>query len=171
MSANHLEQLVAEWYEFQGYFVRRNVMVGKRKNGGYDCELDVVAFHPQNQHLVQIEPTMDAHAWHVRERRYRKKFEIGRKCIPELFAGVRIPGKIEQIALLAYGSSRNRQTLGGGRLMLVSDLMRDILKALRSRRLASRAIPQGLPLLRTLQYAVEYRTVFADVLQNTDDTN
>ena len=28
MAHNFLEQLVAEWYEYQGYFVRRNVMVG-----------------------------------------------------------------------------------------------------------------------------------------------
>ena len=42
MSANHLEQLIAEWYEFQGYFVRRNVLVGKRSKGGYECELDVI---------------------------------------------------------------------------------------------------------------------------------
>jgi hypothetical protein len=29
MPSNHLEQLVAEWYEYQGYFVRRNIFVGK----------------------------------------------------------------------------------------------------------------------------------------------
>ena len=27
---NFLEQMVAEWYEFRGYFVRRNVRVGPR---------------------------------------------------------------------------------------------------------------------------------------------
>jgi len=52
---NHLEQLVAEWYEYQGYFVRRNVHVGKRSNGGWECELDVVAFNPSEKHLVHIE--------------------------------------------------------------------------------------------------------------------
>ena len=46
MAANYLEQLVAEWLEYQGYFVRRNVLVGKRAAGGYECELDVVAFNP-----------------------------------------------------------------------------------------------------------------------------
>lgn len=54
MAANHLEQLIAEWYEYQGYFVRRNILVGKRAKGGYECELDVVAFHPERQHLVHI---------------------------------------------------------------------------------------------------------------------
>ena len=49
---NFLEQLVAEWYEFQGYFVRRNVRVGERPGGGHDSELDVVAFHPTKKHLA-----------------------------------------------------------------------------------------------------------------------
>jgi len=67
---NHLEQLVSEWYEFQGYFVRRNVHVGKRSNGGWECELDVIAFNPQKKHLVHIEPSMDANSWAKREERY-----------------------------------------------------------------------------------------------------
>ena len=44
MAINFLEQLIAEWYEYRGYFVRRNVLVGRRLKGGYECELDIVAF-------------------------------------------------------------------------------------------------------------------------------
>ena len=51
MAGNHLESLVAEWYEFQGYFIRRNVRVGKLPKGGYEAELDVVAFHPEQRSL------------------------------------------------------------------------------------------------------------------------
>jgi hypothetical protein len=57
MAGNHLEDLAAEWYQFQGFFVRRNVQVGKRLRGGYDCELDVVAFHPAERRLIHIEPS------------------------------------------------------------------------------------------------------------------
>ena len=59
MAGNFLEQLVAEWYEYKGYFVRRNVLVGRRSRGGYECELDVVAFNPEEKHLVHIEPSVD----------------------------------------------------------------------------------------------------------------
>jgi hypothetical protein len=64
---NFLEQLVAEWYEFNGYFVRRNVMVGRRSGGGWECELDVVALHPKKKRLVHIETSMDAASWGTRE--------------------------------------------------------------------------------------------------------
>ena len=36
MASNFLEELVAEWYEYKGYFVRRNVRVGPRAKGGYE---------------------------------------------------------------------------------------------------------------------------------------
>ena len=36
--ANHLEQLISEWLEFRGYFVRRNVKVGKLWPGGQTKE-------------------------------------------------------------------------------------------------------------------------------------
>jgi hypothetical protein len=57
--SNFLEQLVAEWLEYRGYFVRRNVKVGKRKKGGYEGELDIVGFHPLQKHLVHYETSMD----------------------------------------------------------------------------------------------------------------
>ena len=42
---NHLEQLVAEWLQYRGYFVRVSVPVGARPNGGFEGELDVVGLH------------------------------------------------------------------------------------------------------------------------------
>ncbi len=63
MATNYLEQLIAEWYEYKGYYVRRNLLVGKRVKGGFECELDVVTFNPKAKHLVHIEPSMDANSW------------------------------------------------------------------------------------------------------------
>lgn len=84
---NFLEQTVAEWYDFRGYFVRRNVNVGLRPAGGYESELDVVAFDPISNHLVHIEASMDADSWKTREVRFKKKFDAGRKHVPTLFKG------------------------------------------------------------------------------------
>lgn len=162
MANNFLEQLVAEWYEYRGYFVRRNVPVGKRPRGGYECELDVVAFNPAERHLVHIEPSMDAESWAIRERRYLKKFEAGRKFIPGLFPGLDVPQDIEQIAILIFASKVNHPTLGGGKVLLVSDLMREIMESLGDRKISENAVPEHHMLLRTLQFVVEYRKkVFA----------
>lgn len=162
MANNFLEQLVTEWYEYRGYFVRRNVAVGKRRAGGYECELDVVAFNPSIPHLVHAEPSMDAESWQTRERRFRKKFEAGRKYIPGLFPGFDLPPEVEQIAVLTSGSKVNHPTLGGAKVLLVSDLMREILEELSDKKIAENAVPEHHALLRTLQFVVEYRKrVFA----------
>ncbi len=157
MANNYLEQLVAEWYEYQGYFVRRNVLVGKRSKGGYECELDVVALHPSQQHLVHIEPSMDANSWAERERRYKKKFVAGRKYIPQIFAGMPKPQDIDQIALLVFASKKNRQTLGGGTILLANELIETIFSSLTGQRIESKAIPEHLAILRTFQFVDQYK--------------
>ena len=55
------------------------VNVGKRPNGGYASELDIVAFNPDPPHLVHIEPSMDCDLWIIGEKRFAAKFEAGRK--------------------------------------------------------------------------------------------
>jgi hypothetical protein len=165
MGHNHLEQLVAEWYEYRGYFVRKNVNVGKRPQGGYECELDIVAFHPEEKKLIQIEPSLDADSWPNRERRYRKKFEAGKKYIPKLFNGLDIPTEIDQIGLFLFASKTNYTTIAGGRIMLVSELMVEIAKELSKNKIAKKAIPEQFPLLRTVQFVMEYRVPIFEALK------
>lgn len=157
MAGNYLEQLVAEWYEFNGYFVRRNIKVGRRAKGGYEGELDVVAFHPSKKHLVHIEPSLDAHRWEKREERFSKKFAAGRKYIPKIFEGFDLPTDIEQIALLVLPSKGNRQTLGGGKLVTLAELLEEIPIEIKPLSIYKNSIPEDKPLLRSFQYVAHYR--------------
>lgn len=164
MAGNFLEQLIAEWYEFKGYIVRRNEVVGELPKGGHECELDIIAFDPVKEHLIHIEPSTDASSWGKREKRYKKKFEAGRKYIPGLFKGLRIPSKIEQIAVLAFGSKRNFSTLAGGKIILLSEILEEIFNVLKSRPIRSRLVPEKYPILRTLHFVVGYRDRLREVL-------
>jgi hypothetical protein len=150
---NHLEQLVAEWYEYNGHFVRRNVKVGPRPTGGYECELDVVAFDPQTRQVVHLEPSSDADSWAKREQRYSKKFEAGRKYIPELFPDIQ--GDIRQVAVFLFASKANHTTVAGGEIQLVSELITEIKQDLATKSVASKAVPEQFPLLRTIQLTVQ----------------
>jgi hypothetical protein len=168
MAINYLEQLIAEWYEYQGYFLRRNVMVGKRVKGGYECELDIVAFHPGKSHLIQVEPSTDADSWKRREERYTKKFEAGRKYIPQLFKGFDVPNNIDQVAVLVFASKQNHESLAGGRLVLAGDLLEDIVRELRPTSIYSNAVSEQFPILRTIQFMCEYRRQILPLLAQDD---
>lgn len=168
MATNHLEQLIAEWYEYKGYFVRRNVLVGKRAKRGYECELDIVAFHPETKHLVHVEPSMDSNSWAEREKRYQKKFIAGRKYIPQLFQGIELPAEIEQVAVLVFASKASRSTLGGGRIVLIEELLQEIFQELRDKHLSSSAISEHLTVLRSFQFVAEYHQVVFKALKGAD---
>ncbi len=171
MASNFLEQLVAEWYEYQGYFVRRNVRVGKLRRGGYECELDVVAFNPERKHLVQIEPSMDADSWSKREIRYKKKFEAGRRHIPRLFQGLDLPSRIEQIALLGFAGRKHPASVGGGKVVVVAELLREVLRKISSTSLVYSAIPEQFLILRTVQLITDYSDDVAEVLTQEETSN
>lgn len=156
MSSNFLEQLASEWYAYKGYFVRQNVLVGKRARGGYECELDVVAFNPETKHLVHMEPSMDCYSWGKREARYHKKFQAGKKHIPALFRGTTLPTEIEQIALFEYASSKQHETVGGGKVKLVREFLKEIKEDLSSKMINNNAVSEHMPLLRMIQFMCHY---------------
>ncbi len=160
MQFNHLEQIVAEWLEYKGYFVRRNIKVGKRARGGYECELDIVAYHPQEKKLVHFEPSTDTDSWSEREGLYKKKFDAGREYAPSLFKGIDLP-EIEQFALFLYGSDKNHQQIGGGKVLLMPQFLKEIVNDLSPKKIVNEIVPEQFPLLRMIHLACEHRKIFS----------
>jgi hypothetical protein len=149
---NHLEQLVAEWLQYNGYFVRVSVPVGPRANGGFEGELDVVGIHFARQHLIHVECSLDALSQEKRETRFSLKFERGKRFIKEVFRGCPIPEEVEQVVVLQFAGSKVG-AFGGARLVTVRDLIHEIYAGLKGTSPQSKAVPSNLPLLRTLQLA------------------
>ena len=48
---NHLEQVVAEWFTYTGYFVRSNIKMNPRPNGGYDDEIERPRVPPTDERI------------------------------------------------------------------------------------------------------------------------
>jgi hypothetical protein len=147
-----LEDLLTEWYEYQGYFVKRNVKVGKGDAGGHECELDIVAFHPVTKQIVHIEPLLGAEPWGKRKLRYAKKFAAGKRYIPKILQGIYQNQPIDQIAIFALGKNTNHAEIGGGRVVNAESIVNEIVGEIRTRKLATDGIPEEFPLLRTIQY-------------------
>ena len=130
---NHLEQLVAEWLQYNGYFVRQSVPVGKRAKGGFEGELDVVGYKPGTKHLLHVECSLDSDSWSQRKARFQGKLERGRKYIRDMFPGIALPDKTDQKIVLQYTSAGHAE-LAGAAVVSVRDLIHEVVDGLRETR-------------------------------------
>lgn len=149
---SHLENLIAEYYDWKGYLVKRNIKVGRLSHGGWEMELDVIAFDPHSGHLIHLEPSIDAHSWATRESRFTKKFTSAKKYIlSEVFTWLDSEIEIEQVAILV-SHPKNRDFLAGAKIRSIDELMAEIReKVIACGIVARNAIPEQYPLLRTMQ--------------------
>ncbi len=153
---NFLESLVAEWYEFSGYFVRSNSRTRKRLKGGWDVELDVLAFSPSDQRLVHIETSGDANSWQKRKDRFlKKKFILSRKEY-ELLIGSNI-NIIEKIAIVGWSTTKSNLNWGNNiKVVLIPQLLEEITTKLKEISPIKQVVPESLPLLRAMQMALAF---------------
>ncbi|OAI44271.1 hypothetical protein AYO42_04955 [Rhizomicrobium sp. SCGC AG-212-E05] len=155
---NHLEQLVSEWLQYNGYFVRMAVQVGPRPNGGFEGELDVVGFHVRKGHLIHIECSLDSDSWKKRHERFAKKFACGNRFVRQIFEGFELPESLDQVALLQYATGKERD-VGGARLVTVREFVQEVWEGLKGKSPASGAVHSTWPLLRTLQLAADAKVL------------
>jgi len=154
---NFLEQLAAEWYEYSGYFVRTNVRARKRQRGGWDAELDVLAYLPRTQTLIHIEASGDADSWDQRKSRFlSKKFVLS---VPEYceLLGCEI-AELDRVALVGWSNTVKADLSWGDgiRVVLIPDFLREIATFLRSRDPMRQAVPESYPMLRSIQMTVGF---------------
>jgi|SRR3989304_2553253 len=153
---NFLESLVAEWYEYSGYFVRSNPRTRKRQKGGWDVELDVLAYSPSDQRLIHIETSGDANSWQERKERFlKKKFILSHKEY-ELLIGSSVK-QIEKIAIVGWSPARNDLNWRDDiKVVLIPQLLEKITTKLKETSPLKQAVPESFPLLRAMQMVLAF---------------
>ena len=153
---NFLESLVAEWYEYSGYFVRSNPRARKRQKGGWDVELDVLAYSPSDQRLIHIETSGDANSWQERKERFlKKKFILSHKEY-ELLIGSSVK-QIEKIAIVGWSPTRNDLNWRDDiKVVLIPQLLEKITTKLKETSPLKQAVPESFPLLRAMQMVLAF---------------
>jgi len=158
---NFLEQLVAEWYAYQGNFVRTNIRFGRGVRGGWEGEMDVVAFDPKERILVHLETSGDADSWPQRRKRFQKKFERAARHYEEVFDFEF--EDVRRIAIVSFAEPRGSIDLGDDiELLLIPEIMTRITQKMRTLDPMKMAIPEGYPILRGIQFALWFGTTKCD---------
>ncbi|HEC92310.1 MAG TPA: hypothetical protein ENI51_04855 [Candidatus Atribacteria bacterium] len=152
---NFLEELVAEWYDFNGYFIKKNIRIEELPKGGYKGEMDIIAFHPLKKELVHIETSTDAKNWDARKKRLLKKFNTAQNCYQDLFPFEY--RNIKRIAIAGWFAKKHskRASLGEDiELKSLPEFTNEIISALKNYP-ASKAVPEKYPLLRAIQATIQ----------------
>lgn len=152
---NFLEQLVAEWYSYQGHFVRTNIKFGKRSRGGWAGEMDVIALDPSTGVLTHIETSTDSDSWGEREVRFARKFAGAREHLNQV---CNFPiAELRQVAIVANSLPSQDLNLGANvTVMPIPQLIRSITAELANLDPLRSAVPESYPLLRALQFGAFY---------------
>jgi hypothetical protein len=156
---NFLEQLAGEWFAYKGYFVRTNIKLNKRSMGGWDNELDVLAYSAKTGELIHAESTWDAASWPKRKERFLTKKFVYTHAEYEALVGVKIE-RVRKIALVGLGQS-TKSDLDWGRsieVVLIPHFIAEIAKELTSKNPLNDIVPEGFPRLRAMQFALWYGT-------------
>ncbi len=152
---NFLEQLTAEWYAFNEYFVQTNLRFGKRNAGGWAGEIDVVAFHPRKKVLVHVETSTDADSWRERKEKFTRKFHNAEEYYSELFQFDY--KRVDRIAIVGSGRIHPPDiSFEGINIKSIPEFMSEITAVLAKRNVAKQTVPEHWPLLRAIQLAITY---------------
>ncbi len=169
---NFLEQLAAEWYQYQGYFVRTNIRFGRNAHGrgGHVGEIDVVAYKPETQEFIHIEASTDSDTWPTRKTKFERKFTDARNYYMEIFPFKEAQMRPRQIALVGFHVNPHASTAtwrsvppqnsAWGELPIevrsIRDFIHEIQMELRRHDPQREAVPETFPLLRAIQYSAFY---------------
>jgi len=148
---NFLEQLAAEWYEYNDHFVRTNIHFGPRAQGGYTGEMDVVAYNPTTHELIHIEASADADSRVQREKKFRKKFSDAKRYYLNIFP---FKGLFKQVAILGFNDRVHTLNFGENVMIKsIPEFITEINNELKNINPAKKAVPESYPLLRAIQHS------------------
>ena len=121
-----LEQSVAGWFSYKGFFVRTNIKFGRRPAGGYTGEIDVAAFDPKTGNLIHIETSTDADSWAERKRRFNRKFSDAERHYKDIFDFKF--RDVKRLAIVGFSRKLSAQVDFGNRIevVLVPQFMQEI---------------------------------------------
>ena len=152
---NFLEQLAAEWYALQGSFVRSNVKANRRVNGGWDSELDVLAYSPATGELVHVETSAASSSWDVREERARnKKFVYSIVQYAEMIGTH--PSMVRKRMVVGSQQVPPEPFWDDIEVVTIPQFMAEIHAGLKGRHPMRDAVPENYPRLRAIQFSLAY---------------
>lgn len=157
---NFLEEFVAEWYQYRGYFVLRNLKFGKREKGGWSGEIDILALCPRNMALRHIEVDGSAEGpAAIKDRMLKKKFVLSKQDYQDLL-GMKLSAEVGKRVYFSFSRhpkiDLRTEAWGGIKVITIPRFFDKLGVVFRETPPARATVPESLPLLRAAQFAIYY---------------
>ncbi|GGH46383.1 hypothetical protein GCM10008014_09020 [Paenibacillus silvae] len=151
---NFLEQLASEYYTYRGNFVRTNIKFNKRTNGGYDGEIDVLAFDTLTNSLTHIETSTDAQTIADRKVKFARKFNLTLNDYNKILN----TSATNLIQIAVVGFTKTKIDFGAGIVhKTVPEFIKEINGHLDGKNPMKEAVPESFLLLRAIQFSNYYK--------------
>ena len=152
---NFVEELVAEWLEYKGWLVTRNVRYGEKPKGsagGYKGECDILAFHPGHGKYKHVECSQASLSRAKLAAKFLVQFNKAKDCYAILMPG---SSKVQRLAV--GGWTKEPAVIGEGiEIKTIPQFVADLCQKLEPPVPWTKILPQKFPLLRAIQCAVAY---------------
>jgi len=147
------EKLLAEWYEYKGYFVKTNIRINKLKTGGYGGEMDVVAYNPKINEMIHIEVSGEAISWKKKKEKIEDKFKTAKESYEEEFQFECPP--IKQIVVVGVSKPRKEIEFDNEiQLKSFTEQFGEICHELKKVNPTKKVVPEKYPIIRTIQFTL-----------------
>lgn len=149
---NYLEQLVSEWYQYQGCFVKTNVRITNGKTKSVRHELDVMAYNYKTNECFHVEATTSTHKSGDGRRidRFKNANYKG------IFGGINLPKKItKRVIFLHNRSDITIYDKNGICALNMLQFLNEINAVLKEKSIGSDIVPESFPLIRTIQIVLK----------------
>ncbi len=136
--------------------MRTNVRARKRSAGGWDMELDVLAYQPSTQSLFHVETSGDADSWAERKKRFlEKKFVLSKSEYEEMLDSP--IADIRRLAIVSWAASTKADLDWGEgvEVLTIPTFLAQITSTLKDRDFMTESVPEGYPILRTIQMVIQ----------------
>lgn len=159
---NFLEELVSEWYEYQRYFIIRNRTLNILPGGGYEGEIDILAYNPNNDEVIHIETSSDSKDWSARIKTFKEKFRWTIEEYRNVFGLPLSVTQINKMAVVSFSANPRGDTKirfereTGATLITVPKLLTMIVNSLKNTLQTGLTIPENLHMLRAIQLAMRH---------------
>lgn len=132
---NSLEKLAVEWYNYKGFYVKRNVYFGTSQKGGVEGEIDVFAYHPKTKEAIHIEAAVPE-SYKKTGEHHKRKFESAQKYYKAFFNVD--PNSVKRISLILTGSQPKQtsiekiESVASSKFIHIKDLINEIIEEMKN---------------------------------------